>query len=133
MPTPPRNYAKRVTNEFYYCNHCGKRRSDAGVDGDWRCLICGRSIGIYGGTVNSQKAFARKRAKEIRIGDLFVFSNYSDSEPNRVDEIRYGKDVTELMLKKHGRTTVSPDQFVTLREGGRWPDGVNLETVADDD
>ncbi|WP_323660626.1 hypothetical protein [Pectobacterium versatile] len=118
----PRNVI-RISGEIYKCPENGTTHDYENVRDTWKCPDCDEYIKICVKNTNTgeQATFIRKRADEVKVGELVkpmggVMTDYN--EVLGIDQLKNGK--FGFGLKGLGRRYFDPDEFITCRTGGEW-------------
>jgi DNA-directed RNA polymerase subunit RPC12/RpoP len=113
----------RLPVELYRCSHCSKEYDANMVEDTWRCPKCNNFIVIYAEDTssNTRIVLLRKRADELKTGDLIHLPGRLTKETNEVLAVQkndHGK--LEINLKNYRKYEREMGDPINCREGGDW-------------
>lgn len=113
----------RLEQESFWCPTCNTEHTIDAVENNWRCPECDNHIHVHAVSSDGSEniAIIRKRASELKAGDLFLLPGKLDSDPYTVLGINQLKNELGVGLQGWGQYKMEPDKPVNCRIG-RWCD-----------
>lgn len=104
----------RLHKERFECHKCNKSFTDLEVRDTWRCPDCDEYIFVWAedGATNTRIVLIRKRASEVKKGDLVYLHGRLTEKPYKVLGVTFVAPKLGIGLEGYGQRKVSPDDPV---------------------
>lgn len=110
----------RLPVETYACVSCNKSYEDFEILKTWKCPKCNEYIHVYAEAPDDPDVhftIIRKRADEVKFGDLVLLPGMLDEDPHLVIGVsKYAKKIG-IGLKGYGQYKLGPEQGVNCLIG----------------
>lgn len=109
----------RLAQEKFWCPDCEEVHSVEVVENDWKCPTCGEYIHVQAISRDGTEriVIVRKRASEIKTGDLFLMPGELDGDFYQVLGINQLRHCLGIGLLGWGQYKIDSDEPVNCRIG----------------
>jgi hypothetical protein len=109
----------RLAQEAFWCPRCEEEHPIESVNRDWKCPTCGEFIHVQAISRDGTERIAiiRKRASELREGDLFLMPGQLDGDSYQVLGVNQLKNGLGIGLRGWGKYKIDSDEPVNCRIG----------------